>query len=68
MIGLATALRFGVGLETECDDSPGPVWMVPDLYTSSRGTAGSFTTLTMAGLPGFLLYSMLSAIFRFRFP
>lgn len=55
----ATCLPLGVGFDTELGASPGPVWMVPLLYKSSRGTAGSLTTLTWAGLPGFLLYSML---------
>ena len=59
VIGLATAFPFGVGLETELGDSPGPTWIVPLLYSSSRGTMLSFTTLTTAGLPGFLLYSIL---------
>ena len=39
VMGLAAfCLPFGVGRDLEVAGSPGPVWMVPDLYTSSRGT------------------------------
>lgn len=62
LMGLpATCFGRGVGLETEFAGSPGAVRMVPLLYTSSRGTAGSLTTLTCANLPGFLLKSILSS-------
>jgi hypothetical protein len=55
VMGLAaTCLPLGVGLETELGDSPCPVWTVPLLYMSMRAP-GSLTTLTCAGLPGFLL-------------
>jgi hypothetical protein len=55
VMGLAaTCLPFGVGLDTELGDSPWPVWMVELLYISIRAF-GSLTTLTVAGLPGFLL-------------
>lgn len=54
-MGLAAiCLPLGVGFETEFGDSPCPVWIVPLLYVSTRA-AGSLTTLTCAGLPGFLL-------------
>jgi hypothetical protein len=36
-----TCLPRGVGRETEFGGSPGPVWILPLLYTSSLGTAGS---------------------------
>jgi len=62
----AICLPLGVGLETELGGSPGPTWMVPLLYWSSLGTAGSLTTLTWAGLPGFLLYWMLRCVSHFR--
>jgi hypothetical protein len=62
----AICLPLGVGLETELGGSPGPVWMVPLLYRSSRGTAGSLTTLTWAGLPGFLLYWILLCVSQFQ--
>ena len=63
MIGFAaTCLPLGVGLEIEFGGSPGPVCIVPLLYKSSLGTAGSLIALTCAGLPGFLLYSILSCV------
>lgn len=55
VIGRTTALPLGVGRDTELGDSPWPTWIVPDLYRSSRGTAGSFVTFTEASLLGFLL-------------
>lgn len=68
VIGRTTALPFGVGRETELGDSPCPTWMVPDLYVSSRGTAESFITLTVASLLGFLLYSTVCPIRKFMPP
>lgn len=59
MMGRAALLPRGVGFETELGDSPWLVCIVPLLYTSSRGIFGSFKVFTTAGLPGFLLYSML---------
>jgi hypothetical protein len=58
----AICFPLGVGFEMELGGSPGPTWMVELLYRSSLGIAGSFTTLTWAGLPGFLLYSILSCV------
>jgi hypothetical protein len=59
-MGFAAICRpLGVAFDTEFGGSPGPVCIVPLLYRSSRGTAGSLITLTWAGLPGFLLYSTL---------
>lgn len=55
----ATCLPLGVGLETELGGSPALVWMVLLLYVSTLEEPGSFTTLTVASFPGFLLYSML---------
>ena len=42
VIGLAMLLPLGVGRDTDLGDSPGPTCIVPDLYTSSLGIAGSF--------------------------
>jgi len=36
-----TCLPLGVGRDTELGGSPGPVWILPLLYVSSLGTAGS---------------------------
>lgn len=68
VMGLTIALPRGVGLDCDDGDSPWPTWIVPDLYRSSRGTAGSLTTFTTASLPGFLLYSMLSEMRRLKPP
>lgn len=54
-----TLLALGVGRDTLFAGSPWFVWIVPDLYRSSRATMLSLSTLTAAGLPGFLLYSIL---------
>jgi hypothetical protein len=60
VIGFAAiCFPLGVGFDTELGGSPGPVWTVLLLYRSSRATVVSLTTFTCAGLPGFLLYSML---------
>ena len=61
---LATCFGFGVGLDREFGGSPCPVWIVPLLYKSSRCMVWSFTTLTTDGLPGFLLYSILTVVSR----
>lgn len=63
VIGLpATCFGLGVGFETELAGSPGPVRIVPLLYTSSRATEGSLAVFTTANFPGFLLYSILICI------
>jgi hypothetical protein len=63
VIGFAAiCFPLGVGFDMELGGSPGPVWIVPLLYRSSRGTVESLMTLTWDGLPGFLLYSILCRI------
>ena len=64
----ATCFPRGVGLDTELGGSPALVWIVWLLYVSTRPTFGSLTAFTTASLPGFLLYSMLSEIFRLNCP
>lgn len=58
----ATCFGRGVGLETALAGSPWPVWIVPLLYKSSLATVESLTDLTVAILPGFLLYSTLDIV------
>jgi hypothetical protein len=59
VIGFAgSCFPFGIGRLGEFGASPGPTWIVEDLYISSRGIVGSFLDLTTTIFPGFLEYSM----------